>query len=134
MIEARFADSLRITDLCEAANVSERSLSRYFVQHISESVGTYIARTRVGHACRLLSDTQLPVSVVAARSGFPNVANFNRQFKAMKGMTPSQFRAQFPTSRLPGENAPGLTDRPRSLERKPVREPKTLDRRSQRQR
>lgn len=134
LIEARFADSLRIADLCEAANVSERSLSRYFVQHVGESVGTYIARTRIGHACRLLSDTQLPVSVVAVRSGFPNVANFNRQFKAMKDMTPSQFRAQFRTGALPGEHAPELTDRPRSLQRKPLRQPKTLDRRSRGQR
>jgi AraC-like DNA-binding protein len=71
----------------------------------------------------LLSDTSLPVSVVAARSGFRNVANVNRQFKTLKGFTPSQYRAQFPAGAWQRENAPELTERPRSLERKPLREP-----------
>ena len=44
MIDVRFAEPLRLSELCEAANVSERSLTRYFVQHIGESVGRYIAR------------------------------------------------------------------------------------------
>ncbi len=124
VIETRFAEDLRIADLCEAGNVSERSLSRYFLNHIGESVGSYISRARIGHACRLLSDTSLPVSVVAARSGFPNVANFNRQFKALKSITPSQYRAQFPAGAWQRDNVPELTERPRSLERKPLREPR----------
>ncbi|RKP53632.1 helix-turn-helix domain-containing protein [Pararobbsia silviterrae] len=115
-IETRFAEALRVSDLCDAANVSERSLSRYFEHHIGESVGRYIARIRIGHACRLLSNTVLPVSVIAARSGFPNVANFNRQFKALRKMTPSQFRAQFPRGARQDEAVPELTQRPRSLE------------------
>ncbi|HTJ94813.1 MAG TPA: AraC family transcriptional regulator [Pararobbsia sp.] len=115
-IETRFADALKMSDLCSVANVSERSLSRYFLRHLGESVGSYIARTRIGHACRLLSDTQLPVSVIAARSGFPNVAHFNRQFKALKTMTPSQYRAQFPAGAWREERAPELTERPRSLD------------------
>ena len=132
MIETRFAEPLRIADLCEAANVSERSLSRYFLHHIGESVGSYITRIRVGHACRLLSDTELPISVVATRSGFPNVSNFNRQFKTLRQITPSQFREEFPHGVAPNEETQGLTQRPRSLERKAAREPKAPVRRPRR--
>ena len=78
MIDARFAEPLRLSELCAAANLSERTLTRYFVQHIGESVGRYITRVRIGHACRMLAGTSLPVAVIAARSGFANVANFNR--------------------------------------------------------
>lgn len=65
-IEARFAEPLSLSLLSGVANLSERSLTRYFARHIGESVGRYLARVRIGHACRLLIDTALPVSMIAA--------------------------------------------------------------------
>ncbi|SAK85852.1 AraC family transcriptional regulator [Caballeronia pedi] len=119
MIDARFAEPLRVSELCAAASLSERTLTRYFVQHIGESVGRYIARVRIGHACRMLGDTSLPVSVIAARSGFANVANFNRQFKAAKQATPAEYRRQFMAAGAAETGtATSLTERPPSLRRK----------------
>lgn len=119
MIDARFAEPLRLSELCEAASLSERTLTRYFVQHIGESVGRYIARVRIGHACRMLGDTSLPISVIAARSGFANVANFNRQFKAAKQTTPAEYRRQFiDAGALVKDTANSLTERPPSLQQK----------------
>jgi AraC-like DNA-binding protein len=118
MIEQRFHEPLRLAELCEAANLSERSLARYFEQHMGESVGRTIARVRIGHACRMLAHTSAPVSVVAARSGFPNVANFNRQFKAYKALTPAAYRRQFAAGGASEEAAgPRLTERSPSLQR-----------------
>lgn len=122
-IEARFAEPLSLSLLSGVANLSERSLTRYFARHIGESVGRYLARVRIGHACRLLIDTALPVSMIAARSGFANVANFNRQFKTMKEMTPAEYRRAFAAGG-PREGEPrasSLSERPPSLERKPSR-------------
>jgi transcriptional regulator GlxA family with amidase domain len=119
MIDARFAEPLRLSELCAAASLSERTLTRYFVQHIGESVGRYIARVRIGHACRMLADTSLPVAVIAARSGFSNVANFNRQFKAAKQTTPAEYRRQFLTAGSADQDARAhLTERSPSLQRK----------------
>ena len=119
VIDARFAEPLRLSELCEAANLSERTLTRYFVQHIGESVGRYIARVRIGHACRMLVDTSLPIAVIAARSGFANVANFNRQFRAAKQTTPAEYRRRFAAAgSLDKDAAPRLTERSPSLQRK----------------
>ncbi|MPW23810.1 helix-turn-helix domain-containing protein [Paraburkholderia sp. CNPSo 3157] len=126
MIDARFAEPLRLSELCSAANVTERSLARYFVQHIGESVSRYITRVRVGHACRMLADTSLPISVVAARSGFPNVANFNRQFKSVKQITPSTYRSQFSAGSPVDESSPRLTERSPSLQKPPARQRKVV--------
>jgi AraC-like DNA-binding protein len=118
VIEARFAEPLRLSELCAAANLSERTLMRYFVQHIGESVGRYIARVRVGHACRMLVDTSLPVAVIAARSGFANVANFNRQFRAAKQTTPVEYRRRFAAAgSRDNEASTRLTERSPSLQR-----------------
>jgi len=119
IIDARFSEPLRLSELCAAASLSERTLTRYFVQHLGESVGRYIARVRIGHACRSLADTALPIAVIAARSGFANVANFNRQFKAAKKATPAEYRRMFATaSALDNNDSTHLTERPVSLQKK----------------
>jgi AraC-like DNA-binding protein len=118
LIEARFAEPLRLSELCAAASLSERSLARYFAQHMGESVGQYLTRVRIGHACRMLSNTSLPVSVIAARSGFANVSNFNRQFKSVKETTPAAYRREFAQAGVSDDdNVVRLTERSPSLQR-----------------
>jgi AraC-like DNA-binding protein len=122
LIDTQFAHPLRLATLAKASGLSERSLTRHFVQHMGESVGRYITRVRIGHACRMLTDTPMPISVIAARSGFSNVANFNRQFKASRQLTPAAYRQQFAgTRRAEDEMAPALTERSPSLQRKAAR-------------
>jgi AraC-like DNA-binding protein len=119
LIETQFASPLRLVTLAKAAGLSERSLTRHFTQHFGESVGRYITRVRIGHACRLLTETPMPISVIAARSGFTNAANFNRQFKAAKDLTPAAYRRQFTGNREREEQeaAARLTERSPSLQR-----------------
>ncbi len=40
----------------------------------------------------LLFETDLPISVIAARVGFLNLSNFNRSFLKTRQMTPMQLR------------------------------------------
>jgi AraC-like DNA-binding protein len=121
LIETQFARPLCLATLAKAAGLSERSLSRHFARHLGESVGRYIARVRIGHACRLLTETPMPISVVAARSGFANTANFNRQFKTAKQLTPVAYRARFTgAQRAEDQTAHSLEQRSPSLEAKRV--------------
>ncbi|MEQ5844038.1 AraC family transcriptional regulator [Paraburkholderia acidicola] len=119
LLDRRFGEPLRVAELCAVANLSERSLHRYFVRHVGESVGRYLSRLRIAYATRQLTDTAWPVAVIAAKAGFPNLANFNRQFLAARGMTPGAWRRCFETHGQvppPGSSA-GLDTRPTSLER-----------------
>lgn len=47
---------------------------------------------RVETACSMLTDTALPVTEVATRSGYQNLSNFNRRFKELKGLRPTEYR------------------------------------------
>jgi AraC-like DNA-binding protein len=52
----------------------------------------FVARVRIGKACTLLYETDDNISTIAFSSGFNNLANFNRQFVNLKGMTPRDYK------------------------------------------
>jgi AraC-like DNA-binding protein len=92
LLHKRFAEPIRVEDLCSAGNLSPRSLHRLFVHHVGENVSDYLGRLRIGRACMLLVETDRPVSVIASEAGFSNLSNFNRRFLEARGMTPRDFR------------------------------------------
>ncbi|CAG4886100.1 helix-turn-helix domain-containing protein [Paraburkholderia saeva] len=112
LLDRRFNEPLRIAELCAVASLSERSLHRYFVRHVGESVGRYLIRLRLGYATRQLTETTWPIAMIATKAGFPNLANFNRQFLAARGMTPGAWRRFFEMhGRAPEPEAPVALDR-----------------------
>ncbi|WP_217522614.1 helix-turn-helix domain-containing protein [Vibrio metschnikovii] len=98
-IESHFADPIKITDLCRVLHMSESSTYRLFEKHYSMSFSEHLKQFRIGKACELLASSSLPIALVAEKTGFSNLSNFNRQFKAIKAMTPKMFRNQFQTLR-----------------------------------
>jgi AraC-like DNA-binding protein len=55
----------------------------------------YLNELRTGLACRELIETERPILDVAFASGFRNLSNFNRRFRALKGMSPRDYRRAF---------------------------------------
>lgn len=54
----------------------------------------HLIKLRIGYACRLLRDNEKSISQISFDSGFENLSNFNRLFKKVKGMAPSDFKIQ----------------------------------------
>lgn len=94
-IEQHYAQSITMAALCQTLHMSESSAYRLFEKHYGVSFSEHLKQYRVGKACELLASTRLPIALVAERTGFKNLSNFNRQFKGVKAMTPSEFRQQF---------------------------------------
>ncbi|MFA0413882.1 helix-turn-helix transcriptional regulator [Vibrio renipiscarius] len=94
-IEQHYAESIKISDLCRHLHISESSAYRLFERHFLESFSEHLKRFRIGKACEMLLNSELSVALIAEQSGFQNLSNFNRQFKTVKNMTPSDFRAQY---------------------------------------
>jgi AraC-like DNA-binding protein len=81
------------SDLAAIAGQSTSAFSRAFRQHTGMSLVQYVKRLRINLACQILmSDEQASITSICYEVGYNNLSNFNRQFLAEKGMTPSQFR------------------------------------------
>jgi AraC-like DNA-binding protein len=80
-------------DLATIAGQSTSAFSRAFRQHTGMSLVQYVKRLRINLACQILmSDEQASITSICYEVGYNNLSNFNRQFLAEKGMTPSRFR------------------------------------------
>ncbi len=81
-------------DLAAIAARSPSSFSRSFRRHTGMGVVQYVNRLRVNLACQLLmNEPRQSVTEICFATGFNNLSNFNRQFLAQKGMSPSRFRS-----------------------------------------
>jgi AraC-like DNA-binding protein/quercetin dioxygenase-like cupin family protein len=91
-----FDQKLSVADVAEIANMTPNAFCRYFKQRANKTYVNFVLDIRIGHACKLLSRSgELRISEIAFKSGFNNLTNFNRKFKQIKGLTPSEFRNSF---------------------------------------
>jgi len=77
------------------AALSISGFHRLFRRHTRLTLTRYVAELRIGRACSLLVNSTRPIAHIADEVGYANLANFNRQFLALKGLTPRQFRRSF---------------------------------------
>jgi AraC-like DNA-binding protein len=90
-----FQTQISIRDMVKITNMSSSAFYKTFKRTYRTSFKDYLQNTRIGYACKLFIDEQLSISEIAYQSGFANISNFNRQFKKIKGITPTEYRDSF---------------------------------------
>lgn len=83
---------LTVKRLCEHVAITERTLMRRFNKALRLSPSHYILQTRIEQSKRLLSLSQLSIEQIAYQVGYTDVSNFNRAFKLVTGITPTNYR------------------------------------------
>ena len=90
-----FQDNISLDDIADIAFMSKNAFCRYFKKRTNKTFFQFLIEIRIEHACKLLyKDQDLSVSAISELCGFQNIANFNRKFKELKGITPTQYRQQ----------------------------------------
>lgn len=90
-----FRESVRLSEIAAIADMSIPAFCNYFKKSTRKKYIDFLNEVRIGYACKLLTDTQTTVEGACYASGFNTLANFNKQFLKVKGMTPSKYRKIF---------------------------------------
>ena len=85
---------LSAADLAAELEMTESGFSRFFRRATGNTFTDFVNQVRVNRACQLLMESDRFITHICYEVGFNNVANFNRRFLNVKGMTPSEFRKQ----------------------------------------
>ena len=90
-----YAEPIGLDPLAALAHLSASQLQRLFKRSTRMSISDYVAQRRIGHACALLAQSDLPVARVGEAVGYAQPAYFARQFRAAKGRSPREYRQLF---------------------------------------
>ena len=91
-IMMNFQEEISLPEVAEVANMAVTTFCNFFKENFRVTFVEYVNTLRVGYACKLLAESDLHIVEIAYKCGFNNLANFNRQFKKYKNMTPSEYR------------------------------------------
>ncbi len=95
-IENRYIETtLHVSTVAHDLGVSTEHLCRMLKRHTGLTFVTLLRRTRVRAACRLLQTTTLSMKEIAGRAGFSSASRFDRVFKSVCGVSPSEYRTGF---------------------------------------
>lgn len=90
-INEHFTQAVRLSDICEAANLSASYLIRAFEQRYHMTPHAYLLNRRIQYARNRLREGRL-IADVAQETGFADQAHFQREFKKHLAATPGQYR------------------------------------------
>ena len=91
-IMKNFNQDITLPKAASNANMSLTSFCNFFKGNYRLTFLEYLNSVWVGHACKLLNEKDRNIMDVAYGSGYNSLANFNKQFKKYKQMTPTEYR------------------------------------------
>ncbi|WP_332751394.1 AraC family transcriptional regulator [Hydrogenophaga sp.] len=96
-ITDNLTQALSAAELAAELGMTESRFSRFFRRATGNTFTDFVNQVRINRACQLLMESDRYITDICYEVGFNNVANFNRRFLDVKGMTPSEFRRQVDT-------------------------------------
>lgn len=94
-LNQHYKQKLRLEDAANIANMSVTAFSRFFKKSTGKTFIKYVNELRIGHACRMLIESEMTIAEICYEVGFNNISNFNRRFFERKQMSPKQYRQSF---------------------------------------
>jgi len=91
-VRQNLASEINQADVAKLVGLTPPAFSRFFRRATGQTFVGFVNILRINEVCRTMTDSNECITNIAMNCGYNNIANFNRQFLALKGMNPSQFR------------------------------------------
>ncbi|PIB26319.1 AraC family transcriptional regulator [Maribacter sp. 4G9] len=97
LVIQNFHRPIPLEEVASLSYLTKNSFCRFFKKHTNKSFMDFLIEYRVAHASQQLArSNSMSISEIAEACGFQSQSNFNRRFKELKGITPTQYRATLP--------------------------------------
>ena len=89
-----FQEEISLNQIADKVSMTVPAFCRFFKKITGKTFTQFTNEMRIDHARRLLMDQHLSIAAVSYESGFNNLSHFNKQFRQIVGVSPSEFRKQ----------------------------------------
>ncbi len=88
-----FQNAICLEDVSKISAMTKNAFCKYFKKRTNKTYFQFLNELRIEHACKLLlANNDDSIAEIADKSGFNNISNFNRQFKNVKQIVPSEYK------------------------------------------
>jgi AraC-like DNA-binding protein len=94
-INMNYTQDISREGLAGAIDISTDYMSRLFKTYTGKKINEYINELRIQEAMKKLQTKNIKIIDIALSVGFESLSTFNRAFKNVTGITPSEYRNQF---------------------------------------
>jgi LacI family transcriptional regulator len=91
-IHQHSCNGITVDDIAKHCRVSRSFIERSFSKYLGTPPHEHIVRAKMSRAKQLLTETDYPLSAIAAKIGLSQAAYFSVLFKKEVGQTPGEFR------------------------------------------
>ena len=91
-IQQNFREEITLNQAASVAGLQVHSFCRFFKTLTNRTFSDFLNEVRIGFACKLLHQSDLPVTQIALESGYTNISYFNRCFKKINNLSPKNYR------------------------------------------
>ena len=82
-------------EMAKNMGFSQPYLTKIFSKYAGTTPSTYLKEYRINVAKQLLTDRSNTLSAISEQTGFADQFHFSKSFKAVTGMSPSEYRMQY---------------------------------------
>lgn len=93
-INSHYIENLTNEEIGKFFNYHPNYINRLFVRKTGMTLHKYLINYRVEKAINLLDETNMSISEIAVKTGWPSVSAFSNYFKKSTGYSPSSFRVK----------------------------------------
>jgi len=90
-----YTDEINLDKISNLVNMAKGSVCRFFKENVGLTIFECLNKIKVEFACKLLMNQDLGMLDVCMDSGFNNLSHFNKQFRKITGLTPTDYRKLF---------------------------------------
>lgn len=91
-VRQHFTQVIRLEAVASLLHQTPQAFCRYFKKRAKKTFFDFVNEFRIGHASRLLIDSELSITEICLQSGYTTIPHFNKQFKRITGLSPTGFR------------------------------------------
>jgi AraC-like DNA-binding protein/quercetin dioxygenase-like cupin family protein len=93
-VHHRVGEPITQAQAARQVDMSPASFSRWFKTGTGRTFQVYLNELRIAQVCGRLAADQERITDIAYACGYSNLANFNRRFLQVVGITPTEFRSR----------------------------------------
>lgn len=94
-IVKNYVSEISLKELSDLSYMTTNSFCRYFKERTGKTAFQFIREYRISRACQMIINSHKSISQICRDTGFNSFSSFNRVFKAVKGISASEYKSKY---------------------------------------